>query len=589
MKKIFIKSLSALLTVIMLFSAIPMLVFAADKADMPVFTVDTVEETPTKLTLKLSLTNGKFSCLDAEVTVNGLTCTSVYPSDAFDAFVISVKRAGGAASDCENKVNGKVSISSTESCTAPMDLIIYEFDKSAAKGVNGSDVNFTVTTCYISEDGKDVSVLDDTQAVVALSATHEHSNLVWTTTKNPTCGEEGSKQATCPACGEIAKTEPIAKTEHKNTHEEKLDATCTKDGYYKVICDDCGTVITNETYTAKGHGETRTERKEATCTQDGYRKVYCKDCGELLTDAVLPARHHDTTYTETKEATCTESGYVKTYCKLCKELLNETEVPATGHSEETITDTVAATCTKDGYIKVTCKVCGEVISETVLPKKGHGETKLEKKDKTCTENGYVRYICKDCGEVVSENILKSEGHKYVTYEIAATCTEAGHKITECSVCHDVSGNITIPAKGHKWTSWSTVKEPTYRSVGISRRTCANCGDYQDKEIPMIKYPVTGVKISMESLSMNFKKVSRLYADVLPEEAAFSTGVVWTSSNPKVVTVDENGTITAKGRGTAVITASTEDGQFSDSCTVTVTYSWLQWIIVYILFGWIWYI
>lgn len=588
MKKIFIKSLSTLLAVIMLFSAVPMLVSAADDAEMPAFAVDTVEETPTTLTLKLAITKGRFSCLDAEVTVKGLTCTSVYTSDAFDAFAKKVKINGGAVSDCENKDNGKISVSSTESCTAPLDIIIYEFAKSASTGVNGSDVNFVISTCYISEDGKDISVLDQTTATVTLSATHEHSNLVWSTTKEPTCGAEGSKQATCPACGEVVKIEAITKLEHKNTHEEKLDPTCTKSGYYKLICDDCKTVITNEKYPAKGHGEQRIDRVNATCTEDGYRDIYCVDCGALLLHGVLPARNHDTTYTDTKEATCTADGYVRTYCKLCKELLDEKIIKATGHGE-TETKTVPATCTKDGYTKVTCKDCGAVISETVLPKTGHGETRIEKKDKTCTENGYIRYICKTCGEIVSENILKSEGHSYVNYEIAATCTEKGHKLTECSVCHNVSSDILIPAKGHKWTSWSTIKEPTYRSVGISRRICNNCGDYEDKEIPMIKYPVTGVKISLESLTMNFKKTSRLYADVLPEEAAFSANIVWTSSNPKVVSVDENGTITAKSRGTAVITAATEDGKFSDSCTVTVTYSWLQWIIVYILFGWIWYV
>ncbi|KZL94162.1 Ig-like domain-containing protein [Clostridium magnum] len=46
-------------------------------------------------------------------------------------------------------------------------------------------------------------------------------------------------------------------------------------------------------------------------------------------------------------------------------------------------------------------------------------------------------------------------------------------------------------------------------------------------------------------------------------------VIWTSSNLNVATVN-NGVITAVGVGTAIITATTLDGNKSDSCSVTVS-------------------
>jgi uncharacterized protein YjdB len=55
-----------------------------------------------------------------------------------------------------------------------------------------------------------------------------------------------------------------------------------------------------------------------------------------------------------------------------------------------------------------------------------------------------------------------------------------------------------------------------------------------------------------------------------------------------VAVFENGKIRAVGRGTAVITCTTQDGFAKDSCTVNVGYSFGQWIIKILLFGWIWY-
>ena len=59
----------------------------------------------------------------------------------------------------------------------------------------------------------------------------------------------------------------------------------------------------------------------------------------------------------------------------------------------------------------------------------------------------------------------------------------------------------------------------------------------------------------------------LRVGVLPNNATYKT-VTWTSSNPNVATVSQNGEIIAKSAGTATITATTSNGK-SNSCTVTV--------------------
>ncbi|MCC8057497.1 Ig-like domain-containing protein, partial [Cloacibacillus sp.] len=46
-------------------------------------------------------------------------------------------------------------------------------------------------------------------------------------------------------------------------------------------------------------------------------------------------------------------------------------------------------------------------------------------------------------------------------------------------------------------------------------------------------------------------------------------LTWSSSKESVATVDKDGTVTAKGEGTCVITAVTEDGAYSASCEVKV--------------------
>ena len=64
--------------------------------------------------------------------------------------------------------------------------------------------------------------------------------------------------------------------------------------------------------------------------------------------------------------------------------------------------------------------------------------------------------------------------------------------------------------------------------------------------------------------------TQLVATVSPA-GALDKSVAWSTSDKSVATVNENGLVTAVGKGTAVITAtSLEDEQQSASCTVTVS-------------------
>ena len=92
-------------------------------------------------------------------------------------------------------------------------------------------------------------------------------------------------------------------------------------------------------------------------------------------------------------------------------------------------------------------------------------------------------------------------------------------------------------------------------------------------------------IDAKSITINYKgSVSIGKADLK------NIDVTYESSAPEIISVDENGTITAVGTGTATITATaTVDGEvIKDEVTVTSAYTWWQWIVVIILFGWIWY-
>jgi len=107
------------------------------------------------------------------------------------------------------------------------------------------------------------------------------------------------------------------------------------------------------------------------------------------------------------------------------------------------------------------------------------------------------------------------------------------------------------------------------------------------DVSLLKTDVTGITLNSTALSMNYKATAKLTATVTPDNAT-NKAVTWKSDNEKVATVDADGNVKAVGRGTAKITATTEDGQHTATCEVKIKYAWWQWLIVIFLFGWIWY-
>lgn len=80
-------------------------------------------------------------------------------------------------------------------------------------------------------------------------------------------------------------------------------------------------------------------------------------------------------------------------------------------------------------------------------------------------------------------------------------------------------------------------------------------------------PVTSISLR-SSLDCALGDVVTLVATCLPEDATNAT-ITWTSNDTGVATVTSSGVVTAKGAGTATITAKTANG-VSATCVVTVT-------------------
>lgn len=131
-------------------------------------------------------------------------------------------------------------------------------------------------------------------------------------------------------------------------------------------------------------------------------------------------------------------------------------------------------------------------------------------------------------------------------------------------------------KGITWTSSNanvaTVTNGVVKGISAGTATITATtkdGGFTDTcEVTVTQNAVTGVRISEKliDLGMGYKK--QITATVMPDDAT-DKSVEWTSENPEIATVSDNGTITGKSYGRTVVTATTTDGGYTAKCVVRV--------------------
>ena len=85
----------------------------------------------------------------------------------------------------------------------------------------------------------------------------------------------------------------------------------------------------------------------------------------------------------------------------------------------------------------------------------------------------------------------------------------------------------------------------------------------------VTQPVTSISLNETSLSLEAWDTEKLTASVSPSTAE-NKAVVWSTSDARIASVDDTGLVAAHTKGTAIITATAQDGSgVSRSCTVTV--------------------
>ena len=363
-----------------------------------------------------------------------------------------------------------------------------------------------------------------------------HTFGTWTTTKNATCTQVGTKSRKCTVCGKT-ETQTIAKTGHKSVTDKAIPATCTTDGKTEGShCSVCGAVIkAQDTIKATGHKFGNwTTTKSATCTESGTQIRKCETCGATESKS-LSAKGHTEVVDKAIPATCTTDGKTEgSHCSVCGAVIKAQDtIKATGHKFGNWTTTKSATCTESGTQIRKCETCGATESKS-LSAKGHTEVVDKAIPATCTTDGKTEGShCSVCGAVIkAQTTITATGHKSSGWIVdkAASIGVQGSKHKECTVCKKVLETAEIPALSRISISKAsvTLSNSTYAydgkakkpgvTVKLNGKTLKNGTDYavsysNNTKVGTAKVTITGKGNYTGSVSKtysiknNFKKAT----------------------------------------------------------------------------------
>ena len=446
------------------------------------------------------------------------------------------------------------------------------------------------------------------ELTASCEVTVEHIEGEWEVVDEPTCTEEGSREKKCIRCKEVLDTEPVDALGHEAGEWEVVDEpTCTEEGSREKKCIRCMEVLDTEPVDALGHEAGEWEVvDEPTCTEAGSRERTCIRCEEPMgTEEIAALGHKAGEWEIVEEASCTEAGSRERRCTECDEVLDTEEIPAAGHKAGAWEVTEEATCTEPGEEEQSCEECGELLNTREIPAAGHKAGAWEvTEEATCTEPGEEEQSCEECGELLDTRKIPATGHKFGNYEVVkkATVLANGIKARTCTLCGKeqtvslpkLTAQISTSKKTLKVKKGAKVSFPkvkygqgdsikSYKSnktsiatvdkkgkiTGVKPGTAVITVTLASKKKASVTVTVTNPtkKLSVNKKTFNLKegKSAQLKVTVTPKDS--SDKVVYKSSDEKVAAVNQKGKITAKKKGTALITITS--GSKKIVCRVTV--------------------
>ena len=190
--------------------------------------------------------------------------------------------------------------------------------------------------------------------------------------------------------------------------------------------------------------------------------------------------------------------------------------------------------------------------------------------------------------MVAESLL-FDGEQHGTlsrlFQLTATQPVTGIRLDKTSVTlnttdtYSLIANVNPTDASNKSVTWSssdaaiaTVNDNgvvTGIKAGTAIITVATVdGDFTATCAVTVLQPVTGISLDRTAVTLNTTETYTLVANVNPVDAS-NKSVTWSSSDAAIATVDENGVVTGIKAGTATITVTTVDGNFTATCAVAV--------------------
>ncbi|HIR28374.1 MAG TPA: Ig-like domain-containing protein [Candidatus Choladousia intestinigallinarum] len=391
------------------------------------------------------------------------------------------------------------------------------------------------------------------------------------------------------------------------------NATCTANGKIVYHCTRCSQGVKEESIPATGHkAGSWTVTRAASCTQAGSRSQLCSTCGAVVaTQAISATGHKAGAWKVTLQASCTKSGKKSRSCTVCGALLESQTVKALGHSWGKYKVTQKATALKTGVKIRTCSRCRasqkakiskltpyiKVSAASILLKKGQSTSALkvtgmaqgDKVKSWKSSNTKIVKVSskgkltaqKKTGKATVTVTLYSGIKKKITVKVQSGTV----KTTGIS---GVPSSLRI-AKG-KTSALKPVRKPltsqqklTYQSSNKKVATVSSKGVIRAKGAGTAKITVkSGSKKVVVKVTVPKTKTKKITN--VPSKLTLKKGktkvlkpkrspsgsdekITYKSSNRKVAVVSSGGKITAKKKGTAVITVTS--GSISVKCRVTV--------------------
>lgn len=159
---------------------------------------------------------------------------------------------------------------------------------------------------------------------------------------------------------------------------------------------------------------------------------------------------------------------------------------------------------------------------------------------------------------------KFEGKGYFTYSVTSTdpnvliVKDLGNQKYEIEAKNPGTASIRaqVKIKNSNYPQYGTYDlGAAYKSITVKE--------------PVKEIYVNKIELNQYNLSLTEGESQELKASIYPSDAT-NQSVEWSSSNPSVASVDDNGNVTAKSAGSATITCSALDGSgVTATCAVTV--------------------